>query len=261
MDLLEQLEQLVAHPEGVAERADLEGDLGHHPVDLALDLLVALAPGTGALLPLAQLADLAVVLGDPREHLQLTGDPLAGPGVQSRLLRVARRRPRHAGTRPLQLLQSQQLSRQLRMGAQGHVDQPLAVLQAAGDLHLALPVEQRHRAHLAQVHAHRVAGHIEVARCRRRFGPVLLDLARHDLAGGPAPVPLRTLDHRDPGLGQGSVDGLRAAREILRQHLPYLAREQVSLALTEVDQPLQVPVALAGHLSDGDRISVLVHRD
>jgi hypothetical protein len=34
----------------------------------------------------------------------------------------------------------------------------LAALDALGDLHLALARQQRHRAHLAQVHAHRVVG-------------------------------------------------------------------------------------------------------
>ena len=46
----------------------------------------------------------------------------------------------------------------------------LAALDALGDLDLALAGEERHRAHLAQVHAHRVVGLVE-----RAGGEVELD--------------------------------------------------------------------------------------
>ena len=56
------------------------------------------------------------------------------------------------------LVQAQQLAQHHRVLAQRLVDQPLALLDALGDLDLALAVEQRHGAHLAQVHADRVVG-------------------------------------------------------------------------------------------------------
>jgi hypothetical protein len=57
----------------------------------------------------------------------------------------------------------------------------LAALDALGDLDLALAGEQRHRAHLAQVHADRVVGLVERAR-REVELDLLAGLARSSLS-------------------------------------------------------------------------------
>ena len=73
----------------------------------------------------------------------------------------------------------------------------LAVLDALGDLDLALAGEQRDRAHLAQVHAHRVVG---LARPARRPRPSPPPPRPPRFAGSSAPA--------DGGLGLGGLRGL-----------------------------------------------------
>ena len=55
-----------------------------------------------------------------------------------------------------ELVEAQEFSQQQRMLAQSRVDQPLAMLQAPGNLQFAVTIEQRHGAHLPKIHAYRI---------------------------------------------------------------------------------------------------------
>ena len=78
----------------------------------------------------------------------------------------------------------------------------LAALDALGDRHLALAGEQRHGAHLAQVHADGVVGLVERARreveLHAVFGPAAL-AALHRVA---LAVPLFGVDQVDAGVAE-----------------------------------------------------------
>ena len=85
----------------------------------------------------------------------------------------------------------------------------LAALDALGDGHLALAGEQRHRAHLAQVHADGVVGLVEGAGREVELGPVFVAVAIEVLV---AAVGLVRIDDLDAG----AAEGVEEIVEILR---------------------------------------------
>ena len=136
------------------------------------------------------------------------------------------------------LVQAQELAQHDRVLAQRLVDQPLALLDALRDLDLALAVEQRHGAHLAQVHAHRVVGRALLH--RRGVGDLLGlldveidfgDLLRHVADGA--------IDDLDVEVTEAVLDLLEVlldAEQVCRQQLLDLVEQEVSLGAAEVDE-------------------------
>ena len=141
-----------------------------------------------------------------------------------------------------ELVQAQQLAQHERVLAQRLVDHPLALLDALGDLDLALAVEQRHRAHLAQVHAHRVVGLLVLVEREDLAAPRFLlvevaDRRRFDLLA--VVVALRAVEDVDLELVEAAVDLVdlvRQADDLVGQHLVDLVVEQIVLLLAELDQ-------------------------
>ena len=97
---------------------------------------------------------------------------------------------------PLAQLQHVLGRHRTRQHAVGH--DALTLLDLLGDLHLPVPAEERHVAHLAQVHAHRVAGLAGDVRLR-----VVLGLAVLGLVGGAV---LRLRAQRHPLIGVHHLD-------------------------------------------------------
>ena len=124
--------------------------------------------------------------------------------------------------------------------AQRLVDQPLALLDPLGDLHLALAVEQRHGAHLAQVHAHRVVGLLVDGEAEVGGLVVLLvEVAGPRLQLVAVLVALGPVDDVDAEVGEADVDLVELVGEadhLLRQHLVDLVVEQVALVLAQLDE-------------------------
>ena len=118
---------------------------------------------------------------------------------------------------------------------EGLVDLRLALLDALGDLDLALAVEQLDRAHLAQVHAHRVVGLLDGL---ARF------LGRLALAGRAAPRrPIGVGDDLDAELSELLVDELEILRRggrLVRQDRVDFLVEQVALLPTALDEQLDL---------------------
>ncbi len=243
VEVVQEAHQPVAALQREVDRADVLGDLGHHPVDLALDLLEAVAGLLVALLALAQGADLGVVLGDLLEDLEVALDALRRLGVQ-RLVRVAvEQLAQHPVVLLRQLVEPQQLAQHHRVLAQRLVDQPLALLDALGDLHLALAVEQRHGAHLAQVHAHRVVGLL--LRVQGEVGGLLavalVEGDRHVLVGLAAAIALGPIDDRDAELVEADVDLVQLVgqrRDLVGQQVVDLVVEEIALLPAELDELL-----------------------
>ena len=114
----------------------------------------------------------------------------------------------------------------------------LAALDAAGDLDLALAGEQRHGAHLAQVHADRVVGLVE--RARREVELELLGAFRGpvDRLDVVAQVFLIGVDDLDAGAAEDAEElvELVGRRDVGRQQLVDLVVEEVALLLADVDE-------------------------
>src|SRR6202035_5252969 len=214
VDVLQEIDQPVARLHREVNGADVLGDLRHQAVDLALDLQELLSLGLAALLALAQLPDVAVVAGDLLEDLQVAADAVRGLGVE-RLVGVG---GDQLAQYPLvalgELVQPQQLAQDDRVLAQRLVDGPLPLLDALGDLHLALAVEERHGAHLPQVHAHGVVGLLVGG--ETELGRLVLFLV--ELGGGrlevvPVLVALGTVDDVDAEIGEPDVDLIQLVGE------------------------------------------------
>ncbi len=261
VDVLEEVDQPVARLDAEVDRPDVLGDLGHQAVDLALDLQVLVAVGLAALLALAQLLDLAVVDRDLLEDLEVAPDAVGGLGVE-RLVRIGvDQLAQDALVARRHLVEAQQLAQDHRVLAQGLVDRPLALLDALRDLHLALAVEEGDRAHLAQVHAHRVVG-LLVRREAELGGLVLLlvELVRARLEVVPVLVALGTVDHVDPEVLEAQVDLVQLVREayhLLGQHLVDLVVQEIALLLAQLDELFYGAVLLFDGCETGSRQSVL----
>ncbi len=248
VDVLQEVDQAVAGLDAEVDRADVLGDLGHQAVDLALDLQVLLAVGLAALLALAQLADLAVVGRDLLEDLEVALDAVRGLGVE-RLVRIGiDQLAQDALVLGRHLVQAQQLAQDHGVLAQGLVDQPLALLDALGDLHLALAVEEGDGAHLAQVHAHRVIGLLMGGETEfRRLVFLLVELARAGLEVIPVLVALGPVDDVDAQIREPEIDLIQLVREayhLLGQHLVNLVVKKVALFLAQLDELLDRAVLL-----------------
>ena len=76
---------------------------------------------------------------------------------------------------------------------------------------------------------------------------MLFEFALHHLGDSMAAVRDGALDQGNPRFGQSRCDRLGASGQIVGQHLFDLAREQVALAATELDQSFERSIALAGH--------------
>src|SRR6202035_1565326 len=248
VDVLQEIDQPVARLHREVNGADVLGDLRHQAVDLALDLQELLSLGLAALLALAQLPDVAVVAGDLLEDLQVAADAVRGLGVE-RLVGVG---GDQLAQYPLvalgELVQPQQLAQDDRVLAQRLVDGPLPLLDALGDLHLALAVEERHGAHLPQVHAHGVVGLLVGG--ETELGRLVLFLV--ELGGGrlevvPVLVALGTVDDVDAEIGEPDVDLIQLVGEgdhLLGQHLVDLVVEEIALLLAQLDELLDGGVLL-----------------
>ena len=197
-----------------------------------------------------------VVGGDLAEDLEVAGDAVGGLGLQ-RLVGVAGHQLAQQTLVLLrQLVEAQQLAQHHRVLAQRLVDQPLALLDALGDLHLALAVEQRHGAHLAQVHAHRVVGLL--VRGEAEVGGLVLLLV--EVAGARLQlvavlVALGPVDDVDAEVGEADVDLVELVGEadhLLRQHLVDLVVEQIPLLLAQLDELVDRGVLVL----DGTRVAM-----
>ncbi len=116
-------------------------------------------------------------------------------------------------------------------------DGELAALDAPRDLDFALAREQRHRAHLAQVHADRIVGLVE--RARRE-----IELELFGAFGRPvdrllvAQVLLVRVDDLDAGAAERveQIVELVGGGDLRRQQLVDLVVQQVALFLADVDE-------------------------
>ena len=142
-----------------------------------------------------------------------------------------------------------------RAGAdrQDHVAQ--AVLDALGDLDLALAREQLHRAHLAHVHAHRVGGAAEFGIDRRERGlglllDVLVGLGHRLGVGGDEQRLLvgRLVVDLDAHVAEGGDDGfdLLGIDQIVGQVVVDLGVGEEAALLAELDQVLEARAARLG---------------
>jgi hypothetical protein len=130
-----------------------------------------------------------------------------------------------------------------------------AAFDALGDLDLAFPRQQLHRAHLAHVHAHRVGGAAEFAvhRAQRGFCGFLgffFGGAGGRAVGQDEGFRIRRLFvHRHTQVVQGGDDGFHGFRvdELVGQMVGDLAVRQVAARLAQLDQGLQALAAL-GHV-------------
>ena len=202
-----------------------------------------------------------VVGRDLLEDLEVALDAVGGLGVE-RLVRIGvDQLAQDALVRGRHLVQAQQLAQDHRVLAQGLVDQPLALLDALGDLHLALAVEERDRAHLAQVHAHGVVGLLvggETELGRLVF--LLVELARAGLEVVPVLVALGPVDDVDAEIREPEIDLVQLVREahhLLGQHLVDLVVEEIALLLAQLDQLLDRAVLLFDGCEARNRQSAL----
>ncbi len=116
-------------------------------------------------------------------------------------------------------------------------DRQLAALDAAGDLDFSLAGEQRHRAHLAEIHADRIVGLVE--RARRE-----IELELFGAFGGPVEalfVPeilLIGVDDLDPGAAKGVEEVVQLVRggNLRRQQLVHLVVQEVAFLLADRDE-------------------------
>ena len=117
-------------------------------------------------------------------------------------------------------------------------DGELAALDAARDLDFALAREQRHGAHLAQVHADRIVGLVE--RARREVELELLGAFRRpvDRLDVVAQVFLVGVDDLDAGAAERveEIVELVGRGDFRRQQLVDLVVEEVALLLADVDE-------------------------
>jgi hypothetical protein len=130
-----------------------------------------------------------------------------------------------------------------------------AAFDALGDLDLAFPRQQLHRAHLAHVHAHGVGGAAEFAvhRAQRGFGGFLgffFGGAGGRAVGQDEGFRIRRLFvHRHTQVVQGGDDGFHGFRvdQLVGQVVGDFAVRQVAARLAQLDQGLQALAAL-GHV-------------
>ncbi len=120
--------------------------------------------------------------------------------------------------------------RDLRRARDRLDDRELALLDALRDRHLALAGEQRHRAHLAQVHADRVVGLVE--RARREVEVALLAALALQLV---VAVGLLGVDDLDAGAAERAeqIVQLLGRRDVGGQQLVDLVVEEVALLLAD----------------------------
>ena len=114
-------------------------------------------------------------------------------------------------------------------------DRQLALLDALGDGDFALAREQRHGAHLAQVHADGIVRLVERARREVELRTFAF-FALHPVA---LAVRLLGIDEVDAGGAEGGeqlFEVLRGRREIGRQQIADLVVEQVALLLADDDE-------------------------
>ena len=116
-----------------------------------------------------------------------------------------------------------------RAGDDAH-DGLLAALDALGDLDLALAREQRHRPHLAQVHADGVVRLVQGARGEVELGAFLALLGFPEL--------LLRVDDLDPHLAEHGEDVVQLVRgaDLGRQHLVHLFVKEIALLLSHGDE-------------------------
>ena len=114
-------------------------------------------------------------------------------------------------------------------------DRELAALDALGDRDFAFAREQRHGAHLAQVHADRVVGLVERARREIELRLVARAVAIEVLV---AAVRLVGIDDLDAGAAEGveQIVEILGRGDLGGQHLVDLVVEQVALLLADGDQ-------------------------
>ena len=116
-------------------------------------------------------------------------------------------------------------------------DGELAALDAPRDLDFALAREQRHGAHLAQVHADRIVGLVE--RARREIELELFGAFGRAVDRLVVPhVLLVGVDDFDAGAAEGveQVVELVGRGDLRRQQLVHLVVQQVALFLADVDE-------------------------
>ena len=135
-----------------------------------------------------------------------------------------------------------QLAHHQRGAGEGADDLGLALLDAAGEFDLAIAGEQRHRPHLAQIHAHGVVGLIagfgaqfevgELLGFLRFFGEVGLRL-------------LEQIDARGVETGQQVVE-FRARAEIVGKKIGDVVVKDVAPLLAHFNESLKTAVTIVG---------------
>ncbi len=117
----------------------------------------------------------------------------------------------------------------------------LAALDALGDFDLALARQQRHRAHLAQVHAHRVVGLFQGA--RRQVELDILALFQLEVLV----AELRAIEEVDALGADGGdqvVQIVGRGCHLVRQHFVDVAVGEITLFLADLDQCVNIVIVI-----------------
>ena len=104
------------------------------------------------------------------------------------------------------LIQSKELPQHRWVLVQGFIDQPLAVLDPAGELDLSAAVQQRHRTHFTEIHSHRIADLVVVARLEFGCAFLLVEVTLSAVEGVAALVACRALYDLEPDLVERMED-------------------------------------------------------
>ncbi len=118
----------------------------------------------------------------------------------------------------------------------------LAALDALGDFHFALARQQRHGAHLAQVHAHRVVGLFQ--RSRRQVELDVFALFQLEVLVAVELGAVKQVDALGADGGDQVVEILGRRSHLIRQHFVDVAVGQIALFLAHFNQGVDVVIVL-----------------
>ena len=130
----------------------------------------------------------------------------------------------------------------------------LSPLDALGNFHFAFARQQRHGAHLAQIHAHRVVGFFE--RARRQIELNVFAFFELKILFGAELRRVQQIDALAADCRHQVIDVVWRSADVLGQHVVHVAVGQVALLLAGIDQVSDVVFKF---VVDGQMIPSLQH--
>ena len=118
----------------------------------------------------------------------------------------------------------------------------LAALNALGDFDFALAGEQRDRAHLAQVHAHRVVGFFQ--RAGRQVQLNVFALFQLEVLVAAELGAVQQVDALGADGGNQIVQIVGRGAHLIRQHVVHVAVGEIALFLADIDQAVNIVVRI-----------------